>query len=251
MFNARHVWLVRTSDIAWTISWRRQSREAHRAASYTRISARSIVPNRPKMPSSRPRRLFLLLLSIPLLLFFLLYLGSPTSRRTISDLFSTSAYPSKLPDEIFGLLHFVTSPDEAGRVLSAVDDPTPDVAEEVALENGAQLGDTIVPDKAVELAWYALGSIARTAQRAGGKGLDRSASGGWDERLKVLRGEYPLVVFSKVSNDPGWQVVMDSHEHVGHARSVVLPVSVMCQAPDVSSDYAKVFETRKEAPRDL
>jgi len=147
------------------------------------------------MPSSRPRRLFLVLLSIPVLFLFLLYLGSSGSRRVISDLFSTSAHPSKLPDEIFGLLHFVTSPDEAGRVFNTMDDPTRDAAEEVVV----QPGDALTAEKPVEMAWYALGSIAKTAQRTRGpKGLGRSlASGGWDERLKVLQEEYPLVVFSK------------------------------------------------------
>ncbi|KAH0827999.1 pre-mRNA splicing factor component-domain-containing protein [Lanmaoa asiatica] len=109
-------------------------------------------------------------------------------------LLQESAHSSNLPDEIFGLLHFVTSPDEAGRVLSAVGDPT---GQEAAPENGVQPGGAIVAGKPVEMAWYALGSITKTGERTRGRGQGRSASGGWEERLKVLREEYPLVVFSK------------------------------------------------------
>jgi len=136
------------------------------------------------MPSCHPRRLFLTLLALPVLFLFLLYLTSLTSRPSISDLFSTTAQPPKLPDEIFGLLHFVTSPDEAGRMVSAVGDPTLGGAGEVA------------PDKPVAMAWYARGSIARAGELRGARG--ESPSRGWESRLKVLREEYPLVVFSKV-----------------------------------------------------
>ena len=148
-----------------------------------------------QMPSPRPRRLFLFLLSLPVLFLLFLFLGSPT----ISDLFSTTAQPPQLPGEIFGLLHFVTSPDEAGRVIGTVD-PAPDGAGQVALENGVQLGGAVAPDKPVSLAWYALGSIAKTGTfRMRGK----SANGEWEERLRVLREEYPLVVFSKVCPSTG------------------------------------------------
>jgi len=147
------------------------------------------------MPFPRSRRLFFALLAIPVL--FLLYLGLPA-------LFPTSVQPSGLPDEIFGLLHFVTSPDEAGRVISAIGD-TPsaqDSSETVvhALENDVQLGEAVAPDKPIAMAWYALGAITRAGNLpASGRARGRFAGGPgeWEARLKVMREEYPLVVFSK------------------------------------------------------
>ncbi|KAG6375501.1 pre-mRNA splicing factor component-domain-containing protein [Boletus reticuloceps] len=113
--------------------------------------------------------------------------------------------PSRLPDEIFGLLHFVTSPAEAGRVISATGDShsAQDSAGNVAhaLESDVQPGGAVVPDKPVAMAWYALGSITNAGGiPVSGRAPGRFAGwpGGWEERLKVLREEYPLVVFSKV-----------------------------------------------------
>lgn len=54
----------------------------------------------------------------------------------------------------------------------------------------------VAPDKSVAMAWYARGSIARAGELRGARG--ESASRGWESKLKVLREEYPLVVFSKV-----------------------------------------------------
>ena len=142
------------------------------------------------MPSFRSRRLLLVLLALPVLFLFLLYINSS---GTVSDLFSTDARPSKLPDEIFGLLHFVISPDEAGRVINAAGDG----ARGVALDNdpAVQLEDAVAPDKPVAMGWYALGSIAKAGGRGGSE--SESVSRGWEERLRALQ-EYPLVVFSKV-----------------------------------------------------
>jgi len=142
------------------------------------------------MPSFRQRRLLLVILAIPVLFLFLLFLNS---RRIIADVFSTDAQPSKLPDEIFGLLHFVTSPDESGRVIS---EPG---ARGVALDNDSavQLEDAVAPDKPVAMAWYALGSIAKADEFRAREGSESEpVSGGWEERLEALQ-EYPLVVFSK------------------------------------------------------
>jgi len=94
------------------------------------------------------------LLAVPVLV--LLYV---LTLLTVAHLFSTSE-----PDEIFGLLHFVTSPDEADRVV------TPPNTSDVP---------PVMPEKPIEMAWYALGS---------------TTSGGWEERLRVLP---PLVMFSK------------------------------------------------------
>lgn len=151
-----------------------------------------IDPILTRMPSSRPRRFFLALLSIPVLFLFLLFLAS---RRPISDLFSTGA---NLPDEIFGLLHFVTSPSEAGRVLTAVGDPPREAAGEITQETEVQLGGAVVPENPVDMSWYALGSIALASERTRGRRPGKSPSTEWEERLKVLREAYPLVVFSKV-----------------------------------------------------
>ncbi|KAG9316755.1 hypothetical protein JVU11DRAFT_2816 [Chiua virens] len=71
------------------------------------------------MPS-HPRRLFLVILAIPVLFLVFLYLAG--THRPISNFFTTSP-STKLPDEIFGLLHFVTSPDESARVVRAPGDP--------------------------------------------------------------------------------------------------------------------------------
>jgi hypothetical protein len=128
----------------------------------------------------------LILLALPLLFLLLLFLNA---RRTVYDLFSTDTQPSKLPDEIFGLLHFVTSPDEAGRVINAAGDPTLDSG-----RGDDPVGGAIAPDKPIAMAWYALGSIAKGDYR----GRPESVGGGWEGRLKALRQEYPLVVFSKV-----------------------------------------------------
>lgn len=145
------------------------------------------------MPS--PRRLFFALLSIPVLFLFLLFLYS---HPTISDLFSTTAHSSKLPEEIFGLLHFVTSPDEAGRLVIAPANPARDGTRtsNVALDNETQLEDVVAPEKPVGMAWYALGSITRASAHRR-KGQEKSANE-WQQRLRVLREEYPIVVFSKV-----------------------------------------------------
>lgn len=144
----------------------------------------------------RPRRLFLAVLSLPVLFLLLLYLGSPTSRRTLSDLFATHGQPSKLPDEIFGLLHFVTSPDEADRLLGGADDRTHNDDDAIA-----HLGGAVAPDKPVAMAWYALGSTAKAGlDHLGTRAAARSARAAWDQRLKTLREEYPLVVFSKVTS---------------------------------------------------
>lgn len=140
----------------------------------------------------RPRRLLLTLLALPALFLFLFFLN--TRSTNIYDLFSTTAQPSKLPDEIFGLLHFVTSPEEAGRVVIAARDATLDGGRGAALENDRPAG-AVAPDKPISMAWYALGSIAKAGEFR--RGFE-SAGGGWEERLKVLRQEYPLVVFSKV-----------------------------------------------------
>ncbi|KIJ67773.1 hypothetical protein HYDPIDRAFT_107264 [Hydnomerulius pinastri MD-312] len=145
------------------------------------------------MPSIRPRRFFLLILTLPFLFLTLLYVGSPTSRRTISVFLSTSAPDeTKLPDEIFGLLHFVTAPEEEGRVIKVAGEPQ-DIG--AGGDDWAQtLGAPVAPEKQIEMAWYALGSIAKTGR---GRGRGGATGGGWAERMKLLREEYPLVVFSK------------------------------------------------------
>lgn len=64
----------------------------------------------------------------------------------------------------------------------------------VPLENEVQLRGTVVPEKPVDMTWYALGSITKAVRRKG----SRKSPSEWKERLRVLREEYPLVVFSKV-----------------------------------------------------
>ncbi|KAF8134514.1 hypothetical protein EV363DRAFT_1582561 [Boletus edulis] len=103
----------------------------------------------------------------------------------------------RLPDEIYGLLHFVTSPAEAGRVISAIGDSHSTGNIGNALESD---GEAVAPDKPVAMAWYALGSITNAGGiPMSGRAPGRFAGGpgGWEERLKVLREDYPLVVFSK------------------------------------------------------
>lgn len=58
-------------------------------------------------------------------------------------------------------------------------------------------GATVVPAKPVEMAWYALGSIAKMQERGRGRGQGRSTGGGWEDRINMLREQHPLVVFSK------------------------------------------------------
>ncbi|KIJ18581.1 hypothetical protein PAXINDRAFT_97362, partial [Paxillus involutus ATCC 200175] len=153
----------------------------------------------------RPRRLILLLLTLPFLFFAFLYLSSPD--RALSVFLSTSAPDeTKLPDEIFGLLHFVTAPEEAGRVLRVAGEPQDDIGStgdsgwDGSLSSG---GATVVPAKPVEMAWYALGSIAKMQERGRGRGQGRSTGGGWEDRINMLREQHPLVVFSKVRTPLG------------------------------------------------
>lgn len=152
------------------------------------------------MLPTRPRRLLFVLLSLPVLFLLFLYLSSR------SELFSTTTEPSNLPNELFGLLHFVTSPDEAGRVIHAVGDPNHDAHDNAGSENVAleRENEAIAPDQPVPIAWYALGSFAKTSPfRMRGKGSSAHDDEGWGERLRTLREQYPLVVFSKAStSDP-------------------------------------------------
>ena len=141
---------------------------------------------KPTQMRSQRLRLLLALLALPVLFLLFLYLGSYTA---FSDLLATTG-AAQLPDEIFGLIHFVTSPDEADRIIFA---PTHNSAADVA----EQLGGTIVPEKPVEVTWYAVGSITKATEHTRRKGPANPA-GGWEDRLRVLRDEYPLVVFSKV-----------------------------------------------------
>ncbi|KIK98487.1 hypothetical protein PAXRUDRAFT_823847 [Paxillus rubicundulus Ve08.2h10] len=152
------------------------------------------------MPTLRPRRL-ILLLTLPFLFFAFLYLGSPGRHRTLSVFLSTSAPDeAKLPDEIFGLLHFVTAPEEAGRVLRVAGEPQDDIGNtgDSGWDGGLSSGGAmVVPAKPVEMAWYALGSIAKTQERGRGTGQGRSTGGGWEDRINRLTEQHPLVVFSK------------------------------------------------------
>lgn len=152
------------------------------------------------MPSPRhhPRQLFLTILALPVL--FLLALFFIASRSTVSDLFSTTAHTSDLPSEIYGLLHFVTSPEEAHRVIRAPGDPPPLQEHDTHELDVLQLDNAAVaPEKPITLAWYALGSITKTGGRARWRaGRGDAASSGWDERLRTLHEQHPLVVFSKV-----------------------------------------------------
>ncbi|KAH7888887.1 thioredoxin-like protein [Phlebopus sp. FC_14] len=149
------------------------------------------------MAPFRPRRLVFLLVSLPFLFVFLLYIGSTSSRRGLTRFLSTSNPDGVgLPDEIFGLLHFVSSPDEAGRVLWAPEDPEGAVGEtDSRAEKGLNPGGPVDPKKPIDMAWYAWGSISQT--RGAGRGRAPNVRGGWEERMRVLREEYPLIVFSK------------------------------------------------------
>jgi len=102
----------------------------------------------------------------------------------------------------------VTSPDESHRVITAPGNPAPPPPppehHDDAHKSDAQPldgGAAVAPEKPITLAWYALGSIAKAGVRErwrAGRGSSHSAtSSGWDERLRVLREEHPLVVFSK------------------------------------------------------
>lgn len=140
----------------------------------------------------RPRRVlvFVLFASACLAFYLLGHLSSDTGYL------STSAPDDvDLPNELFGLLWFVTAPDEQGRAVLVHDEP------------GSVLGGPVDPEKPIDLAWYALGSItARGKGRGRGRAGDTGwtwgkasvGRGGWQERMRTLREEYPLVVFSKV-----------------------------------------------------
>lgn len=73
-------------------------------------------------------------------------------------------------------------------MINAAGDPTLDSG-----RGDDPVGGAIAPDKPIAMAWYALGSIAKGDYR----GRPESVGGGWEGRLKALRQEYPLVVFSK------------------------------------------------------
>ena len=138
----------------------------------------------------RPRRVlvFTLFASTFLALYLLGYLSSDSSYL------STSAPDDMaVPNELFGLLWFVTAAEEQGRTVLIQDD------------EGNVLGGPVNPEKPIDIAWYALGSI--TAQGKGrGRGRigdmgwkwGKASRGGWPERMRILREEHPLVVFSKV-----------------------------------------------------
>ncbi|KAF9237578.1 hypothetical protein BU15DRAFT_75945 [Melanogaster broomeanus] len=137
------------------------------------------------MPVLRPRRFLLLLITLPFLFLTLLYIGSPSSRRTLSVFLSTNAPDdTTLPDEIFGLLHFVTAPEEAGRVLRVAGEPE---------DNAAGSGGGSGWDGAL-----ALGGGTVYAGTRPGKGPGEDGRRGWEDRMEVLREQYPVVVFSKV-----------------------------------------------------
>jgi glutaredoxin len=152
------------------------------------------------MPVLRPRRLLLLIITLPFLFLALLFIGSPISRRNLSVFLSTSAPDdTNLPAEIFGLLHLVTAPEEAGRVLRVAGELDDDISGpgDSWWSGSLSLGGTVVPEKPVEMAWYALGSISSRVERGRGRGQGRTTGGGWGDRMEVLQEQYPVVVFSK------------------------------------------------------
>jgi len=138
----------------------------------------------------RPRRVlvFTLFASTCLALYLLGYLSSDFSYL------STSAPDDMaVPNELFGLLWFVTAAEEQGRTVLIQED------------QGSVLGGPVNPDKPIDIAWYALGSITaqgkgRGRGRVGDTGWKRGkvSRGGWPERMRILREQHPLIVFSKV-----------------------------------------------------
>ncbi|KAL4073829.1 thioredoxin-like protein [Scleroderma citrinum] len=134
----------------------------------------------------RPRRILTLTLFASTCFAFYLFVSS-----SATSYLSTSAPDGvSLPNEVFGLLWFVTAPEEQGRGVFVHD------------EQGSVLGSAVNPEKPIDLAWYALGSIAAQGKGRGRVGdrqwkWSKGSRGGWTERMRVLREEYPLVVFSK------------------------------------------------------
>lgn len=162
------------------------------------------------MTTLRPRRVLLLCLLVCGIVGLSFLRSLPLPAQTY---LSASSDDAPLPDEIFGLLWFLVAPEESSRTIVTEVHDESKVTDE---RTGIVLGGPVNPAEPIDIAWYALGSIAvhgvrDSAPLDGGGALLRPGSakwrwdkvpvrdkGGWEERMRVLRDEYPLVVISKV-----------------------------------------------------
>ncbi|KAI6040236.1 thioredoxin-like protein [Pisolithus marmoratus] len=176
---------------------------------------------------------------------------------TLSRIFSSGPiYPSTsvpddvtIPDEVFGFLWFVTAPAEQGRTVVVQGEEGSKEFANVGTRIGRTLTGPVNPEKPIDMSWYALGSIMSEGP---GKGRDRGgymntwskgskqSRTGWAERMRMLREEYPLIVFSKTYCPYSTRAKMLLERYDITPRPRIIEVDVRSDAPHIKVILARL-----------